>query len=87
MVRDVATQWNSTAELVGCAIQLRKLLSLLIIDKEHNKARGVRLKRFQLSSKEWDLLEQLYPLLEVSMPIPPYLFIVLTRITDISCCN
>jgi hypothetical protein len=48
MVRDIATRWNSTAELVGCAIQLQKPLSLLIIDKEHNKARGVRLKRFQL---------------------------------------
>jgi hypothetical protein len=65
MVRDVATRWNSTAELVGCAIQLRKALSLLVIDKEHNKLRGVRLKRFQLSSREWELLEQLYPLLDV----------------------
>ena len=65
MVRDVATWWNSTAELIARATQLCKALSLLVIDKEHNKPRGVCLKRFQLSSKEWDLLEQLHPLLKV----------------------
>jgi hypothetical protein len=65
MVQDVATWWNSTAELIAQAIQLCKALSLLMIDKEHNKPCGIHLKQFQLSSKEWDLLEQLHPLLDV----------------------
>ncbi|KAF8228983.1 hypothetical protein L208DRAFT_1379112 [Tricholoma matsutake] len=32
---------------------------------EHNKPCGVQLKHFQLLSKEWDLLDKLYPLLDV----------------------
>jgi hypothetical protein len=66
MIRDVATRWNSTAELVGRAIELRAALTLLVVNKDHNKLRGVRLKRFQLSVDEWDLLTALYPLLDVS---------------------
>lgn len=67
MVRDVATRWNSTAELIGRAIELREALKFLVIMQEHNKPRGVRLKRFQLSSEEWSLLTELFPLLEVSL--------------------
>jgi hypothetical protein len=33
--------------------------------REHNKVRGVRLKRFQLSEAEWKLLKQLHPLLNL----------------------
>lgn len=65
MVRDVATRWNSTAELIGRAIELRDALKYLVIMKEHNKPRGVRLQRYQLSSEEWALLTQLHPLLDV----------------------
>jgi hypothetical protein len=66
MIRDVATRWNSTAELVGCAIELCAALTLLVVNKDHNKLCGVRLKRFQLSAGEWDVLTALYPLLDVS---------------------
>jgi hypothetical protein len=65
MVRDVATRWNSTAELVGRALELRKAINLLVISEQHNKSRSARLKRFQLTNREWDLLEKLFPLLEV----------------------
>jgi hypothetical protein len=34
--------------------------------KEYNKPRGVRLQRFQLSDQEWELLKQLFSLLDVS---------------------
>ena len=66
MVRDVATRWNSTAELLERALQLREALNLLVISEQHNRPRSARLKHFQLSKQEWDLLDKLFPLLEVS---------------------
>ena len=66
MIRAVSTRWNTTAELIGRAKDLRLALNLLVNMEQHNKMRGVRLKRFQLSTQEWDLLLQLYPLLDVS---------------------
>ena len=69
MVRDVATQWNSTAELLGCALQLRKAINLLVISEHHNRPCSARLRRFQLTKPEWDLLDKLFPLLEVSRHI------------------
>ena len=65
MVRDVATRWNSTAELLGRALQLREALNLLVILEHHNRPRSARLRRFQLTKSEWDLLEKLFPFLEV----------------------
>ena len=49
MIRAVPTRWNTTAELIGCAKDLRLALNLLVNMEQHNKSRGVRLKRFQLS--------------------------------------
>jgi hypothetical protein len=66
MIRAVSTRWNTTAELIGRAKDLRLALNLLVNMEQHNKSRGVRLKRFQLSTQEWELLLQLYPLLDVS---------------------
>jgi hypothetical protein len=65
MVWDVATRWNSTAELLARALELRKALNMLVNFEQHNRARSARLQRFKLSSDEWELLEQLWPLLEV----------------------
>ena len=65
MVRDVATRWNSTAELLERALQLREALNLLVISEQHNRPRSARLKCFQLTKHEWELLEKLFPLLEV----------------------
>jgi hypothetical protein len=65
MVRDVATRWNSTAELVGRGLLLREAINLLVISEHHNRPRSARLKRFQLTKPEWDLLDKLFPLLEV----------------------
>jgi hypothetical protein len=66
MIRAVSTRWNTTAELIGHAKDLRLALNLLVNMEQHNKSCGVRLKRFQLLTQEWDLLLQLYPLLDVS---------------------
>ena len=67
MIRDVATHWNSTAELIGCALKLRDPLKLLVIMQEYNKPRGVCLQQYQLSDLEWTLFNQLFSLLDVSI--------------------
>ena len=65
MVRDVSTRWNSTAELIQRALELKDALNILVIKAEHNRPRGVRLQRFRLTQVEWTLLAELSPLLEV----------------------
>jgi len=66
MVYDVPTHWNLTAELTQRALELSPALKILVVKAEYNKpGRGVRLKRFQLSPDEWNLLAKLSPLLDV----------------------
>jgi hypothetical protein len=65
MVQDVAMWWNSTAELLPHALELRKALNMLVNFGQHNQAHSARLQRFKLSLDEWELLKQLWPLLEV----------------------
>jgi hypothetical protein len=65
MVRDVATRWNSTSELLDRALQLRKALTVLASLEQHNKPHTARLQRFKLATPEWELIEQLWPLLKV----------------------
>ena len=68
MIQAVATRWNTMATLLERALKLCELLNLLITLEQHNKnSCGVRLQRFKLSRQEWDLLTQLYPLLEVRL--------------------
>lgn len=67
MIRDVSTRWNSTALMLERALELREALKLLVVMEEHNKPRGVRLSRFKLSKEEWDLLAQLFPILDVRL--------------------
>jgi hypothetical protein len=69
MVRDVSTHWNSTAELIQRALELKEALKILVAKADYNKPRGVRLARFNLSMDEWRLLEQLSPLLDVCISI------------------
>ena len=38
MVRDVSTQWNSTASMIAQALQLWEALELLIVMEQHNRA-------------------------------------------------
>jgi hypothetical protein len=66
MVRDFATHWNSTAELLAHALQLHKALSMLVGFEQHNKSCMAHLQWFKLTSNEWELIEQLQPLLQVS---------------------
>ena len=65
MIRDVSTRWNSTASMLERALQLREALKLLVVMEQHNRLRGARLARFKISREEWDLLSQLFPVLDV----------------------
>ena len=65
MVRDVSTRWNSTASMVERALQLREALKLLVVMEQHNRPRGARLEHFKLSKDEWELLTQLFQILDV----------------------
>lgn len=66
MIQAVPTRWNTTARLIGRAKDLCLALNLLINMEQHNKMWGVCLKQLQLSMQEWELLLQLYPLLDMS---------------------
>lgn len=46
MIADVLTRWNSTAELVQCALELRDALDQLVLMLEFNKPKGICLERF-----------------------------------------
>ena len=72
MVRDVSTRWNSTTSMLERALQLREALKLLTVMEQHNRSRGARLAWFKLSKDEWDLLAQLFPVLDVSFMITKY---------------
>ncbi len=41
MIRNVVTQWNSTTELLQCAIELKDVLKILVLKAEYNKPYGV----------------------------------------------
>jgi hypothetical protein len=70
MIRDVATRWNSTVEMIQRALHLAPALKILVIKAEHNKPGcGVRLARFKLSPEEWQLLADLSPLLDVGVAL------------------
>jgi hypothetical protein len=66
MVCGVATHWNSTAELLACALQLCKVLTMLVGFEQHNKSCTARLQWLKLTSNEWEITEQLQLLLQVS---------------------
>ena len=65
MVRDVPTRWNSTTSMLEQALQLWEALKLLVVMEQHNRPQGARLSQFKLSREEWDLLAQLFPVLDV----------------------
>jgi hypothetical protein len=67
MIRPVAPRWNTLTEVIGRALKIRDALNLLVHLEQHNKkgVRGMNLMRFKLAKQEWDLLTQLFPLLDV----------------------
>jgi hypothetical protein len=63
--KNVSTRWNSTSELARSGLLLRPALDKLVVMAEHNRPGTARLRRFQMDSNEWAILDQLAPLLDV----------------------
>ena len=65
MIRPVSTRWNSVAEALERAIYLQPALDKLVEAPQHNTLRSMRLSRFKLKESEWNILQQLQPILMV----------------------
>lgn len=78
LVRSVKTRWNTVAEVLERALEMKEVLSDLCDMVQFNKAGGVRLRRFMLSEDEWEILAQLHQLLDVSLAAYPLYSIPLT---------
>lgn len=56
-------------EVLKRALDMREVLGHLCDLMAFNKPQGVRLRRFALTDEEWEIVKQLYDLLEVwSLP-------------------
>jgi hypothetical protein len=51
--------------MVEWALQLREALKLLVVMEQHNRPRDARLGCFKLSKDEWELLAQLFHILDM----------------------
>ena len=59
MPRDVSTRWNSTYDMLQFAIEYRAALDTMTAD------RGMNLRKFELSKKEWSMATELSEVLQV----------------------
>lgn len=64
MIRPVDTRWNTFADVIPCALELRPALERVMSHPKHSKGKG-NLARLKLSSVEWGLLAELKPMLKV----------------------
>ncbi len=71
LVRAVKTRWNTVTEVLERALDMREVLRDLCDMAQFNKKTGARLRRYLLDDDEWDLLEQLWRLLDVRTPFLP----------------
>jgi len=57
MPRDVATRWNSTYNMLVFALEYRKAIDEISVDRD--------MRKYELSEDEWDLARQLCDVLAV----------------------
>ena len=71
LVRAVKTRWNTVTEVLERALQMREVLAQLCDMNAFNspKSGGVQLRRYTIEDDEWEILEQLFKLLHVSLII------------------
>ncbi|KLO05279.1 hypothetical protein SCHPADRAFT_839598, partial [Schizopora paradoxa] len=63
LTQSVAKQWNSVAKASACALQLKKAL-LVLWDMPQHCARTSKLRKYKLTSAEWEILKQLRNILK-----------------------
>ena len=59
MPRDVSTRWNSTYDMLEFAVEYQAALDTMTAD------RGMNLRKFELSKKEWSMATELSEVLQV----------------------
>ena len=66
MKRAVPTRWNSLAEAISRALELRKAIDALVrLGKYDKPAKSGGLRHFRLNEEEWQILVQLEHILQV----------------------
>lgn len=69
LLRSVKTRWNTVTEVLERALEMREVLGHLCDSIQFNKPKGVRLRRFALTDRDWELVSQLHQLLHVRISI------------------
>jgi hypothetical protein len=59
MPRDVTTRWNSTYDMLYCALQYRVAIESITSDRKNN------LRQFELTEDEWVIVQELQDTLKV----------------------
>lgn len=65
MICPVDTRWNTMCGVIERALELRSALHNMLSQLKYAKGPG-KLKHLKLEVAEWDLLEHLLPMLQVS---------------------
>lgn len=76
MIRPVDTRWNTMSEVIDRALELRPALDFLLGQTKHKMKK--KLTHLRLSPDEWELLEELKPMLRVCS-----LFCCYVNLTDL----
>lgn len=66
MIRPVDTRWNTMCGVIERALELRPALTTMLSQPKYMKGPG-KLLHLRLEAEEWDLLQCLLPMLQVSV--------------------
>jgi len=66
MIRPVDTHWNTMCEVAERALELRPALDHVLNAEKQSKGKK-KLAKLKLSNEEWELMEELKPMLKVGI--------------------